>query len=501
MGSRFAVAVLCLFFVVSMAVAVGLDADTVTLEDSGLNGVDGTGDSDSDTGGLLDGDVEKFIVRTAGDPGPVVDELEDLGVTVRYEYELIDAVAVEMVPALLETVEDVPGVEAVEDDAVIEPVLVQSTSQINAQQVWDGHGETGDGVVIAVLDTGIAEHDDLENVVDRQDFTGEGDGDEHGHGTHVASTAAGSGAASAGTYRGVADGADLMDVKVLDRTGAGHMSDAIAGMEYATGNGADILSLSIGASIPCDGNDAMSLAADTVVERGVVVVAAAGNSGPAAGTITSPGCAENVITVGAVDATDSTAAFSSRGPTADGRAKPDVVAPGVLIGAASNDGGYTTKSGTSMATPHVAGVAALLLAADPGLSPERVKTVVMETAADIGEDRYAQGAGRVDAEAAFADATDAEPGAAEADRDRERDDASSTARESEGMEEVTGVEQRERNGTMQYRVTGLVNGTFVDVWVDPEGDRVVAVEPVGTVRSFVLHLQHRVSSLLAGLFS
>jgi serine protease AprX len=150
---------------------------------------------------------------------------------------------------------------------------------------------------------------------------------------------------------------------------------------------------------------------DAAVARGIVVCVAAGNAGPAARTVGSPGAAADVITVGASTRADGVASFSSRGPTADGRTKPDICFPGTDIVAARASGTsmgspvnefYTSASGTSMATPHATGLSALLLQANGAASPAQVKQALMDTALDMGADANAQGAGRAQAEQALA---------------------------------------------------------------------------------------------------
>ncbi|GAI05605.1 unnamed protein product, partial [marine sediment metagenome] len=176
-----------------------------------------------------------------------------------------------------------------------------------------------------------------------QDFTGEGPNDRHGHGTHCASIAAGSGAASGGEYRGAAPEASIYSAKVLGSDGLGMMSDVMAGIEWAHDQGVHVVSLSLGSSGSDDSTDALGETCDAVVDEGIVVCVAAGNEGPNPGTICTPGSARKVITVGAATEEDQVATFSSRGPTADGRPKPDVVLPGVgIIGARARGTGMGT---------------------------------------------------------------------------------------------------------------------------------------------------------------
>lgn len=253
-------------------------------------------------------------------------------------------------------------------------------------------------VVIAVIDTGIyALHVDLDEgkVIGWKDFVAGKSTpyDDNGHGTHVASIAAGEGDGN-GTYKGVAPGAALVGLKVLDRNGSGSMSNVTAAIDWAITNrttyGIDILSLSLGTSASSDGTDTTSLAVNRAVDAGLTVVVAAGNAGPGKYTIGSPGAAEKAITVAAMadlgEKGFSLASFSSRGYTADGRVKPDIAAPGVNITAAKSGttSGYVTYSGTSMATPFTSGTVALMLDANPSLSPPQVKNILSGTAQDWG---------------------------------------------------------------------------------------------------------------------
>jgi serine protease AprX len=184
----------------------------------------------------------------------------------------------------------------------------------------------------------------------------------------------------------------------------------MAGIEWAVEQNVDVINLSLGGAGSGDGQDALSLTCNAAVARSIVVCVASGNAGPGSRTVGAPGAAADVITVGAVDRSDRVARFSSRGPTADGRIKPDVCLPGTdIVSARAVDSSqgqpvsdrYTAMSGTSMATPHASGLAALLLQAQPDLTPAQVKSVLMETALDVGDDQNAQGAGRVRGEVAL----------------------------------------------------------------------------------------------------
>ncbi|NOC81872.1 S8 family serine peptidase [Ruegeria atlantica] len=299
--------------------------------------------------------------------------------------------------------------------------LDNSRPLINADVV-EASGINGAEVDVAVLDTGVDQtHPELAgNFGTQQDFTGEGLGDLNGHGTHCAGVVASNGA----TFRGVATGAVIHDYKLLDQFGSGNAPNCVAAIQQAVADGMDVLSNSWGFShrngnwVDPDGTCVLCVAADAASTAGVTFVVAAGNEGnDSCGTydtrIRCPGIAQSVITVGASDDSDNMAGFSSPGPTPDGRDKPDVTAPGVDIvasrSATGNDmnGGATVidplhleASGTSMACPHVAGVAALMLQRNPTLLPADIKAVLMATAVDIGAPTTQQGAGRVDARAA-----------------------------------------------------------------------------------------------------
>ncbi len=422
-------------------------------------------------------------------------DLLDYTDNLKYEYSLIPAAAFSVNILELDKLAELAFVKSIELDAETKISLAQSTTQIGATRVWLSYNVQGEGVKVAILDTGIDnEHPDLKNVVKEQDFTGEGTDDEQGHGTHVASTVAGSGAASGGLNKGVASKAELFDVKVLDKTGSGKLSDTIAGIEWSVLNEADIISMSLGTDIPCNGLDAASLASDAAVKRGVHVVVAAGNTGPLPGTVGSPGCARDVITVGAVDKLDNMAVFSSRGPTLDGRNKPDIVAPGVLIIAAKAGGGYTALSGTSMATPHISGVVALLLSEKPELLPNQVKDILMRTAKDLGEDVNAQGAGRVQAYEAFVEATGVEPEEPSNDNNNEESDKKEAEEKSKNeghIDEVRRVEEKKKDNKDYYVVEGNKKEepyTIIRVWVNKDTKEIDLVEEISYLKRLMLYI-------------
>ncbi|HWU10133.1 MAG TPA: S8 family serine peptidase [Streptomyces sp.] len=296
-------------------------------------------------------------------------------------------------------------------DGKAEAVLKDSVPQVNAPQAWAA-GFDGTGTTVAVLDTGIdATHPDVKDRIkqSRSFVPGEETDDKHGHGTHVASTIAGSGAASDGANKGVAPGAGLLVGKVLSDEGSGADSGIIEAMEWAKAEGADVVSMSLGSSIPDDGTDPMAQAVDTLsADGGPLFVIAAGNA-YGAGTIGSPGSAASALTVAAVDKSDHRAGFSSMGPLVRSHGlKPDLSAPGVGINAAASQsvpgikGMYQSMDGTSMATPHVAGAAAILKQRHPEWSGTRIKDALMSSSAELsGYTPYEQGVGRLDVKAAI----------------------------------------------------------------------------------------------------
>lgn len=332
---------------------------------------------------------------------------------------LVHAVVVAATPSEIEILSREAGVDRIWPDLKVHACLDASVPLVQAPSVWR-EGYTGKGVRVAVLDTGIdPEHPDFQGrIAAIADFTGEAPTDVNGHGTHVAGIAAGDGRAGQGKYRGVAPRSELYIGKVLDSRGSAYMSDVMVGIDWAVKQQVHVINLSLSGPPPGDGTDALSETCDTVVERGFVVCVAAGNSGPSPCSIGPPGCARQVITVGASTDNDELLEASSRGPTGDGRVKPDVLFPGagiVSCRAAGTclgnalDSRYTDASGTSMATPHASGTAALLLEAEPELTPGEIKRLIMGSATDLGLERNNGGAGRGDAYAAYASARSAEP--------------------------------------------------------------------------------------------
>ncbi|CAM4005612.1 S8 family serine peptidase [Kibdelosporangium persicum] len=281
------------------------------------------------------------------------------------------------------------------------PSLDQSVPQVGAPAAWQA-GHTGAGATIAVLDTGYDPgHPDLAGIVKgEKDFTGEGIQDQVGHGTHVASTAAGRG----GRYTGVAKDANLLVGKVCANYGCPF--DAILeGMQWAADNGAKVVNMSLGGG-PGDGTDPIETAVNRIsAEKGTLFVIAAGNYGPSQ-KVSSPAAADAALAVASVNKQDQASQFSSPGPRAnDFAVKPDIAAPGEAIVAARAKGTlddeavdehYARLTGTSMATPHVAGAAAILAAQHPDWNGQQIKAALMGAASPVSATIYQQGAGRLD---------------------------------------------------------------------------------------------------------
>jgi len=353
--------------------------------------------------------------------------VESNGGKVGHKYKVIDAFSAKMPAAKISLLSRMPEVERIYYDQIVslspqplpEPgiLMTRSTQAIGANYVWNT-GYTGTGIKVAIIDTGINyNHPDLgggfgpgKKVADGYDFVNNDafPMDDNGHGTHVAGIVAAN-----GSINGVAPGATLFAVKVLNSAGSGSTSNVIAGIDWSIAHGANVISMSFGGSAQPNDEfaDVLNIISDAAVDKGVVVVVAAGNEGPGTGTIAIPGSARKVITVGASSSSgtvtisdDTIASFSNRGPSAFGRLDPEVVAPGVSINSTSYTGGYTIMSGTSMATPMVSGSAALLLQKNPAFTPAQVRAILMNTASNLTTSNihvFEKGAGIINLTNAF----------------------------------------------------------------------------------------------------
>jgi subtilisin len=316
------------------------------------------------------------------------------GGEIRFQFKYVNAIAASLPPQAVEALQKNDKIVYVEPDYEVQAIgkptptppptpddtIPWGVNKIGAPTVW-AQGDVGAGIKVAVLDTGIdMDHPDL-TVAGGTNFvtpTSTAD-DDNGHGTHCAGTIA---ALDNGKgVEGVAPKAELYAVKVLDATGSGYISSIMAGIEWSITNHMQVISMSLGGSgyIPDFEQDCKD-----AVNAGIVVVAAAGNSGPYPNSINYPAKFPSVIAVGATDSRNKIASFSSRGP------ELSVVAPGVSITSTYIGGQYASGSGTSMACPHVAGTVALMLAS--GTLPsaigstlvQSVRTKLQATATNLG---------------------------------------------------------------------------------------------------------------------
>ncbi len=272
-------------------------------------------------------------------------------------------------------------------------------------------GITGKNIGIAVLDTGISNHIDLnDNLVCFKDYINmrKTAYDDNGHGSHVSGIIAGNGYKSKGRFKGIAPDSKIIMLKCLDKSGNGKIDNAEKGLDFIIDNrdrfNIRIVNISVGSIKKTDDNETERLvkAVEELWKLGFVVIVAAGNNGPDKGSVTAPGNAKSVITVGASDdnmvsGNDRRKNYSGRGPTEICVVKPEIVCPGTGIISCNNKNGYSTKSGTSMAVPIVSGIVALMLERKPDLTNKEIKKKMYETAIDVGLPKNHQGWGEINA--------------------------------------------------------------------------------------------------------
>ena len=334
---------------------------------------------------------------------------------IKYRVPIINAYVVE-IP--VQHIGEISGMDGIKNVYRAVPMTVQTRKH------------TGRGISIAVLDTGVSPVFDLvkpkNRIIAFKDFiNGQKEPyDDNGHGTHVAGIAAGNGWMSGGKYSGIASEANIIGIKILDKSGGGGSGEVLAGLQWVLDNrmkfGIRIVNLSMG-TVEAHSKDPLVKAVEAAWDAGIVITVAAGNNGPKPGSVTSPGISRKVVTVGSSDDKNSVQIwgdtlenFSGRGPTLDCIVKPDLLAPGtnivsclsadVSISSTSHskikvvDNHYLQMSGTSMSTPIVAGAIALLLEKHPTLTPNDVKYMLKQCATPLDYPPNQQGWGLLNIE-------------------------------------------------------------------------------------------------------
>ncbi len=326
----------------------------------------------------------------------------------QFRYHLIDSIAGRVAVEDIVELSELPGVVLIELDGILTIQMNDVNDVHGIPMIWEDTGYTGKGSVVSIIDTGIdSEHvglDDLDddnstndskviafydavNNPDKTNGTEVKAYDDQGHGSHCAGITAGTGAPTH-EYVGVAPQAQLVGVKVLDEGGSGSFATVMAGMQWTVDKRHDFniraASMSLGGfgliEWTSSEEESVNRMANEMVRSGVALFIAAGNAAVSA-QIGTPGSAEDVITVGALDKDTSIAVYSSQGPTEEGRVKPNIafVGSSVMAPEANSGDGYVGYSGTSMATPGAAGLAALMYQANPDLSPFDIRNIMQET--------------------------------------------------------------------------------------------------------------------------
>jgi len=332
-------------------------------------------------------------------------------------FKVFNGAAYSVPRAILSDIASLGYVQKIYMDKTVKASVDDNIHLIGADSVWEKYSDQGDSVVVGVIDTGIDyTHPALGGgfgkgfkVIGGYDFFNNDSDpmDDNNHGTHVAGIIAG----NSETFKGVAPHALLLGYKVLDGAGNGLFSTILQGIEAVADpnndnnydDKADVVNMSLGGT--GDSNDALSTAVNNCVELGITFCIAAGNEGNPY-SIGSPGAAESAITVGASDNNDKLAEFSSLGPNAGNFSiKPEILAPGVNINSSIPGNQFAVYSGTSMASPHVAGVCALLKHLHKDWTPEMIKSAIMTSAKDLALNPMQQGAGRIDAVKAISENT------------------------------------------------------------------------------------------------
>lgn len=358
---------------------------------------------------LSDGKKIKCIIK-AKNVLALKNFLKNKKIEVYKEYLFINSFLVGLTKKEIESLSRLISVEYIYSVATANAMIDVSKKILGVNNV----DVDGKGVTAAIIDTGVSPHFDFyigkKRIKKSIDFVNNKNYayDDNGHGSFVCGVMAGSGAESAGVLAGVAPQIDIISLKALDKNGEAYSNKILDAMEWVFENhkkeNIRVVCMSFG-SEPLGYDDPIKIGAEALWREGVIVVSAAGNSGPENQTIKSPGVSSKIITVGGIDDNRigktfnrdyfEIAEFSSRGP-AFNRFKPDVVAPAVDISSCSRSGGYTTLSGTSVATPMVAGLMCLLCQKYPNITPEKAKQMLIKNCKPITFNKNLEGWGLPD---------------------------------------------------------------------------------------------------------
>ena len=335
-----------------------------------------------------------------------VKNLEDFGIKIEEKFPFINAISAKVPVELINKLSMKSYVEYISSQSKVEALMNIARKVLKAENIAGGNE-----VTIAYIDTGIAPHADFKLVRNRiikfvDLINGKTNAyDDNGHGTFVAGVGSGNGALSGGKYRGIAPNSNIVSIKALDKHGEANATKILEAMQWVYDNNLEynikVVCMSFG-SEPLGFNDPIMKGAEALWRKGIVIVSAAGNSGPDYQTIKSPGISPRIITVGGMNDNRfdeeykeeffEIAKFSSRGP-AFNKFKPDIVAPSVDINSCSNKEGYTKLSGTSVATPMIAGLCALAYEKNKYLKPDQIKRALLASSNGITYNRNLEGYG------------------------------------------------------------------------------------------------------------
>ena len=335
-----------------------------------------------------------------------VKNLEDFGIKIEEKFPFINAISAKVPVELINKLSMKSYVEYISSQSKVEALMNIARKVLKVENITGGNE-----VTIAYIDTGIAPHADFKLVRNRiikfVDLINEKTNayDDNGHGTFVAGVGSGNGALSGGKYRGIAPNSNIVSIKALDKHGEANATKILEAMQWVYDNNLEynikVVCMSFG-SEPLGFNDPIMKGAEALWRKGIVIVSAAGNSGPDYQTIKSPGISPRIITVGGMNDNRfdeeykeeffEIAKFSSRGP-AFNKFKPDIVAPSVDINSCSNKEGYTKLSGTSVATPMIAGLCALAYEKNKYLKPDQIKQALLASSNGITYNRNLEGYG------------------------------------------------------------------------------------------------------------